>query len=257
MKKIAFILTAITLTQALSTQAAPKQTLSAQAPSSDYAWRYEPEKFVLEQELEAVSDPTRIRAGAGERFAVMDAVHTGELMEVIGIIGDWYVVCLKTGVVGVVSKGDVRVTKISGSYIEEDERAAADNGSASADFQESLMFSLVNASRAEHGLTPYEWDGELNAIARLKAEDIANSENISHVSEKYGTPFKMLKSMYAPYKSASENIVAGESAYYAHAAMMSKPQNRANILARYDKMGVGVAKSELHGEVIVQMFVRD
>jgi uncharacterized protein YkwD len=119
------------------------------------------------------------------------------------------------------------------------------------------MFSLVNSARSENGLEPYGWDDKLNKIARLKAEDMAKSGNISHVSETYGTPFQMLKSLYAPYKNASENISTSASVYSAHASIMARPQNRANVFARYDKMGVGVVRSENYGEIIVQLFVRE
>lgn len=124
--------------------------------------------------------------------------------------------------------------------------------------QAQEVLKLVNSERAKQGLKPLKLSSELTSIANTKAKDMANNNYFSHQSPTYGSPFQMLQKFGVSYKTAGENIAAGQnSAQQVMQDWMNSSGHRANILnANYTELGVGYvnAKSS-YGTYWVQLFI--
>lgn len=117
------------------------------------------------------------------------------------------------------------------------------------------VLRLVNDQRAKNGLAALTLSDKLCELAKLKAEDMAANNYFDHTSPTYGTPFDMLKQFGVSYRSAGENIAAGQSTpEKVMQDWMSSAGHRANILsASYTELGVGVAVGP-RGTYWVQLF---
>ena len=123
-----------------------------------------------------------------------------------------------------------------------------------ADEQE--VFDLINAKRVASGLSALKIDDEVQNIARIKAQDMVDSNYFSHTSPIYGSPFNMMKSFRISYKTAGENIAGNSSNSGAVNAWMNSEGHRANILnSSFNYTGIGVVKSSKYGKIYVQMFI--
>lgn len=215
-----------------------------------------PNTLILEQEIEVTADAVNIRSGPGESFPITTTAAKGDVLQVLGMLGNWYVVCLPHGAVGVVAAAHTRVSKLGDSYLPE---GGGDMAPSPVDDSEAArLFALTCAERSANGLPAFAWDERLNKVAQVKAADMILHGYFGHDSPGYGTPFQMLKKLDVPYKSASENIVAASSVDSAHYAVMNRPAYRAGVLnAHFGKMGVGVANSEEYGKIVVQIFIQE
>lgn len=93
-------------------------------------------------------------------------------------------------------------------------------------------------------------------IARIKAQDMVDSNYFSHTSPTYGSPFNMMKSFGISYKTAGENIAGNSSNSGAVNAWMNSEGHRTNILnSSFNYTGIGVVKSPKYGKIYVQMFI--
>ncbi len=93
-------------------------------------------------------------------------------------------------------------------------------------------------------------------IARIKAQDMVDSNYFSHTSPIYGSPFNMMKSFGISYKTAGENIAGNSSNSGAVNAWMNSEGHRANILnSSFNYTGIGGVKSSKYGKIYVQMFI--
>ena len=123
-----------------------------------------------------------------------------------------------------------------------------------ADEQE--VFDLINAKRVASGLSALKIDDEVQNIARIKAQDMVDSNYFSHTSPIYASPFNMMKSFRISYKTAGENIAGNSSNSGAVNAWMNSEGHRANILnSSFNYTGIGVVKSSKYGKIYVQMFI--
>lgn len=122
---------------------------------------------------------------------------------------------------------------------------------------EQEILNLVNAEREKQGLSPLTLNWELSRVAKFKSEDMRDNNYFSHTSPTYGSPFNMMKSFGISYKSAGENIAAGQKT--AQAVMdswMNSSGHRANILSEnYTELGVGKATGGSYGTYWTQMFI--
>lgn len=212
-------------------------------------------RSVLEKEVEVVSDGLNIRTGPGTKYPVTGTVARGDILQVLGGLGNWYVVCLKDGSIGVISSKHVKVHSMSESFMPQ----GGDDEAERADTEVGMAFTIANRARKENGLTLFEWDEKLNALAQLKAEDMHKNGYFGHYSPVYGTPFAMLKQVggYA-YKTASENVAGSISVESAMASIMASPSHRSNILnSRFNKMGVGIVDDDKYGKIVVQLFIEE
>ena len=122
---------------------------------------------------------------------------------------------------------------------------------------EQQVVNLVNAERAKAGLKPLTSHWELARVARFKSEDMRDNRYFDHNSPIYGTPFQMMKSFGINYRSAGENIAAGQTtAESVMQAWMNSPGHKKNILSpNFTHIGVGYAKGGSYGHYWTQQFM--
>ena len=122
---------------------------------------------------------------------------------------------------------------------------------------EQQVVNLVNAERAKAGLKPLKADWELARVARFKSEDMRDNRYFDHNSPIYGTPFQMMKSFGINYRSAGENIAAGQTtAESVMKSWMNSPGHKKNILSpNFTHIGVGYAKGGSYGHYWTQQFM--
>lgn len=121
---------------------------------------------------------------------------------------------------------------------------------------EQQVIDLTNQERAKNGLKPMTPDWELSRVARYKAMDMRDKNYFSHTSPTYGSPFDMIKNFGISYRSAAENIAAGQTTAQAVVkSWMNSSGHRANILSSNTRIGVGYAKGGAYGHYWVQMFI--
>lgn len=132
-----------------------------------------------------------------------------------------------------------------------------DLGQTQLSAYEQKVIELVNVERIKAGLNPLQADAKLSKVARLKSEDMRNNNYFSHTSPTYGSPFEMMKQFGISYRTAGENIAAGQKTpEQVVRAWMNSSGHRANILNKnYTQIGVGVANGGQYGIYWTQMFV--
>lgn len=123
--------------------------------------------------------------------------------------------------------------------------------------QAEAVLLLVNNERAKHGLKALSLSENLTSIATMKAKDMAVNAYFSHDSPTYGSPFQMLQKFGVSYKSAGENIAAGQkTAQEVMNGWMNSSGHRANILnAKYTEIGVGYFPGGSYGVYWTQIFI--
>jgi uncharacterized YkwD family protein/spore coat assembly protein SafA len=123
---------------------------------------------------------------------------------------------------------------------------------------ESQVIKLVNQERAKQGLKPLKANWELSRVARFKSMDMRDRRYFSHTSPTYGSPFDMIKAFRITYRSAGENIAAGQStAAEVMKGWMNSPGHRKNILnPNFTEIGVGYSKGGSMRYYWTQMFIR-
>ncbi len=124
---------------------------------------------------------------------------------------------------------------------------------------EQQVVDLVNEERARYGLNPLQSNWELARVARYKSQDMIDKNYFSHTSPTYGSPFKMMQDFGIRYTAAGENIAYGQrTPKEVMDAWMNSTGHRENILsAKFNQIGVGVAKSANGTLYWTQMFIRN
>jgi uncharacterized YkwD family protein/spore coat assembly protein SafA len=122
---------------------------------------------------------------------------------------------------------------------------------------ENEVVRLTNEQRAKYGLPPLKIDWQLARVARYKSADMRDKNYFQHNSPTYGSPFTMMKNFGIQYRTAGENIAAGQQTPQEVVnAWMNSPGHRANILNRnFTHIGVGYAKGGSYGHYWTQMFI--
>ena len=121
---------------------------------------------------------------------------------------------------------------------------------------ENQVIQLTNQERAKNGLPAMTADWELSRVARYKAMDMRDKNYFSHTSPTYGSPFTMMQNFGITYRSAAENIAAGQTTPQSVVqSWMNSSGHRANILSSNTRIGVGYAKGGSYGYYWVQMFI--
>lgn len=142
----------------------------------------------------------------------------------------------------------------SNDNIQEDNQTSDERGEST---QANEVLKLVNAERSKRGLKALTLTNKLTSVANTKAKDMANNKYFSHQSPTYGSPFEMLQKFGVSYKSAGENIAAGQkSAQEVMNSWMNSSGHRANILdSKYTQLGVGYTTGGSYGTCWVQLFI--
>ena len=122
--------------------------------------------------------------------------------------------------------------------------------------QANAVLKLVNEERAKQGLKSLTLSTKLTSIATTKSKDMATNKYFSHQSPTYGSPFQMLQHFGVTYKTAGENIAAGQrTPEEVMKAWMNSSGHRANILnPKYTQLGVGYYKGGSYGVYWTQLF---
>jgi uncharacterized YkwD family protein/spore coat assembly protein SafA len=122
---------------------------------------------------------------------------------------------------------------------------------------ENQVIQLTNQERAKNGLKPLIADWELSRVARYKSNDMRDKNYFSHTSPTYGDPFTMIKKFGIAYRTAGENIAAGQTSPQAVVqSWMNSPGHRQNILSKsYTHIGVGYAKGGSMHHYWTQQFI--
>lgn len=122
---------------------------------------------------------------------------------------------------------------------------------------EQKVVQLTNQERAKYGLKPLVSDWELARVARYKSDDMRDKNYFSHTSPTYGSPFDMIKNFGITYRSAGENIAAGQKTpEEVVQAWMNSSGHRANILNKdFTHIGIGYSKGGSYGVYWTQMFM--
>ena len=135
--------------------------------------------------------------------------------------------------------------------------SGSSNQTAQTGSEAQEILRLVNEQRTQNGLAPLTLSDKLCELATLKAEDMVANGYFDHISPTYGTPFEMMKQFGVSYRSAGENIAAGQrTPEEVMNAWMNSSGHRANILNEtYTELGVGVAVGS-RGIHWVQLFCK-
>ncbi len=123
---------------------------------------------------------------------------------------------------------------------------------------ESEVLRLTNIERAKVGAPALKMDWELQRVARIKSEDMRDRKYFSHQSPTYGSPFDMMKAFRISYRSAAENIAAGQTSAQAVVnSWMNSPGHKQNMLnPAYTHLGAGYARGGSYGHYWTQMFIK-
>lgn len=123
--------------------------------------------------------------------------------------------------------------------------------------QANEVLQLVNAERSKQGLKSLTLSTNLTLIANEKSKDMAVKNYFSHTSPTYGSPFQMLQHFGVKYRTAGENIAAGQrTSKEVMNAWMNSSGHRANILnPNYTELGVGYYKGGSYGHYWTQEFI--
>ena len=195
-----------------------------------------------------------VRCGPGIQYKIIATANKNQYIRVFAGIGDWYIVQVEGDYIGAVNKKYVKPIYPGNNLTSEKQNNTQVTSQMNSD--ELEVFNLINKERSNNGLQALKNDNEVQRIARIKAQDMVNSNYFSHQSPTYGSPFDMLKSFGVSYKSSGENIAGNGSNSSAVTAWMNSSGHRANILnGSYNYTGVGVVSSSKYGKIFVQMFI--
>nr|WP_082147186.1 CAP domain-containing protein [Rubeoparvulum massiliense] len=122
---------------------------------------------------------------------------------------------------------------------------------------ERQVVDLVNQERAKFGLPPLRHNPELARVARFKSSDMRDRHYFSHQSPTYGSPFQMMQAFRISFRSAGENIAAGQpTPNQVMQGWMNSPGHRQNILnGGFTEIGVGYVTGGSYGHYWTQMFI--
>lgn len=214
------------------------------------------------QNYQTVSTPTglvtattlNVRQGPGTNYGIVTRVYKNQYIRLFAKIGDWYVVQTDNDYIGVVSSKYIKLIYPNTSANQGSTSGENTTSQLTADEQE--VFDLINAKRVANGLPALKINDEVQNVARIKAQDMVDSNYFSHTSPIYGSPFNMLKNFGITYKTAGENIAGNSSNSGAVNAWMNSEGHKANILnSSFNYTGIGVVKSPKYGKIYVQMFI--
>lgn len=215
------------------------------------AQTYSTYKWINIKQVEITAPVVNVRTGPSTNYQVINKVKQGQIIDVVGALGSWYVVHLPNNSIGLITSTWTKVHK----YNTKPANAVPTDADSTLTDNEAKMFDLINESRAKEGLEPYVIDEKLMKVAKDKAEDMITNDYFAHYSPTFGSPFEMLEKYSISYQSAAENIAGNSSVTGAHYAIMNSPSHKTNIMStRYTNAGIGIANSDKYGMIIVQIF---
>ncbi|QXM06426.1 CAP domain-containing protein [Crassaminicella indica] len=215
------------------------------------------------EKIKITKDNASCRLGQGNSYPSIKKLPKGNIYNVVGQLGDWYVVQTEDGKVGCVNPSDAKpevespkTTTPSAQPNLTSKDQQKENISRLTD-DEQQMFNLINKERTKKGLKPLTLDISVTNVARLKSQDMIDNNYFSHNSPTYGSPFDMLKQFGIKYLSAGENIAGNPSVKNAHTSLMNSEGHRRNILnPNFTHIGIGIKNGGKYGKIYTQMFIQ-
>lgn len=106
---------------------------------------------------------------------------------------------------------------------------------------ETKVLELINIERISHGLNKLILDDALSYVARDHSEDMYKRNFFDHTNPDGLSPFDRMKNYGISYRTAAENIAAGQSSPEDVVnAWMNSEGHRQNILnPNFNKIGIG------------------
>ncbi|KGG80477.1 hypothetical protein Y919_05915 [Caloranaerobacter azorensis H53214] len=201
------------------------------------------------ENIKITTSDCNVRAGKGTNFPVVGKLKKGDIVDVVGKFGNWYVVKLPNNRVGCVASDNAKPV-----VVENEEKQIKEVYRLTD--EEQRMVTLINNERTKRNLKPLKVDKELTRVARIKSQDMEKNNYFSHYSPTYGSPFDMMKNFGIKFLAAGENIAANRSIENAHNSLMNSKGHRENILnPNFTHIGVGIEKSSKYGYIITEMFI--
>ncbi len=121
---------------------------------------------------------------------------------------------------------------------------------------EDAMLARINELRAAQGAGPLARDGRLDAAARAHSHDMADHQQLMHVSESSGTPTDRVHAAGLAIDEIAENVAMHSDTSQAEATLEASPPHLANMLnPRFTHVGLAAI---LHGDgtYVTQVFGR-
>jgi len=143
------------------------------------------------EKVEVLSESAYIRNGNSEDYPVVTTVSKGLTLDVAGQVGDWYIIVLDDGRVGVINPKEVKPVVV--------EDGAPDDNIKDLTPNEKEVLRLLNGERTKRGLSPLKIDLRVTEVARFKCQDMIDNDYFSHFSPTYGSPFDMLNAFGIKY----------------------------------------------------------
>ncbi|KGP70784.1 CAP domain-containing protein [Pontibacillus yanchengensis] len=137
------------------------------------------------------------------------------------------------------------------------ENAKQEDSAQSSDFKAKVV-ELTNKEREKKGLSKLKAYPELRNVAQKKSEDMVKNGYFSHNSPTYGSPFEMMQNFGIDYKTAAENIAAGQQTpEKVVEGWMNSAGHRKNILNKnVTHIGIGIERGGDMGIYWTQMFIQ-
>ncbi|WP_237458284.1 CAP domain-containing protein [Pontibacillus yanchengensis] len=138
-----------------------------------------------------------------------------------------------------------------------EENAKQKDTAQSSDFKAKVV-DLTNKEREKKGLSKLKAYPELRNVAQKKSEDMVKNGYFSHNSPTYGSPFEMMQNFGIDYKTAAENIAAGQQTpEKVVEGWMNSAGHRKNILNKnVTHIGIGIERGGDMGIYWTQMFIQ-
>jgi uncharacterized protein YkwD len=141
-------------------------------------------------------------------------------------------------------------------------RIAGGGGSSSVRSMEHKAFDIVNRKRAENGLDPLSWNDQLESVARVHSENMAQYAFFSHkgLDNKYVSD-RADDAHIGKWRSIGENI-AFSRGYADPVALaielwLDSPSHRRNMMdAGWTESAIGVAVAEDGSYYFTQVFLK-
>ena len=122
-----------------------------------------------------------------------------------------------------------------------EERAAPGEDVGAGSRDADRLCAMITAARTSAGLAPLTRDARLDAVALAHAERMASTHDLAHDAGD-GDPVQRLQVAGIPARDLGENVAHAGTIPLAHRALWSSPSHRANVLGRFNRMGVGVVR---------------
>ncbi|HJL14318.1 MAG TPA: CAP domain-containing protein [Sandaracinaceae bacterium LLY-WYZ-13_1] len=121
---------------------------------------------------------------------------------------------------------------------------------------EGAMLDRINALRAEQQLPALARSPELDAAARGHSAEMADTGELTHVSDRTGTPDDRVRAVGVSAGAVTENVAFHHDGARAQEALLASAPHRANMLnGDTTHAGLGVVRTE-RGVYVTQIFAQ-